>query len=146
MLTRRLFTAVSIAAICTPALAAKPQVYAARGAAIRGYDPVAYFTERMPVRGSEEFTFDWNGATWRFKNAENRDLFAENPEMYAPQYGGYCAWAVSRGYTARIDPDAWSIYEGKLYLNYSLRIRRQWSADIPGNVVLGDANWPGVLE
>ena len=146
MLTRRLFTAVSIAAICTPALAAKPQVYAARGAAIRGYDPVAYFTERMPVRGSEEFTFDWNGATWRFKNAENRDLFAENPEMYAPQYGGYCAWAVSRGYTARIDPDAWSIYEGKLYLNYSLRIRRQWSADIPGNVALGDANWPGVLE
>ena len=146
MLTRRLFTAVSIAAICTPALAAKPQVYAARGAAIRGYDPVAYFTERMPVQGSEEFTFDWNGATWRFKNAENRDLFAENPEMYAPQYGGYCAWAVSRGYTARIDPDAWSIYEGKLYLNYSLRIRRQWSADIPGNVALGDANWPGVLE
>ena len=146
MLTRRLFTAVSIAAICTPALAAKPQVYVARGAAIRGYDPVAYFTERMPVRGSEEFTFDWNGATWRFKNAENRDLFAENPEMYTPQYGGYCAWAVSRGYTARIDPDAWSIYEGKLYLNYSLRIRRQWSADIPGNVALGDANWPGVLE
>lgn len=146
MLTRRLFAAASIAAICTPALAAKPQVYSGRGAAIRGYDPVAYFTERMPVRGSEEFTFDWNGATWRFKNAENRDLFAENPEMYAPQYGGYCAWAVSRGYTARIDPDAWSIYEGKLYLNYSLGVRRQWSADIPGNVARGDANWPGVLE
>ena len=146
MLTRRLFAAVSIAAIFTPALAAQPQVYSARGAAIRGYDPVAYFTERMPVRGSNEFTFEWNGATWRFKNAENRDLFADNPEMYAPQYGGYCAWAVSRGYTARIDPDAWSIYEGKLYLNYNLRIRRRWSEDIPSNVALGDANWPGVLE
>lgn len=146
MLTRRLFAAAAIAAVCTPALAMQPQVYSASGAAIRGYDPVAYFAERKPVRGSREFTFEWNGAVWRFKNAENRDLFAENPEMYAPQYGGYCAWAVSQGYTARIDPDAWSIYDGKLYLNYSLRIRRRWSNDIPGNVARGDANWPGVLE
>lgn len=146
MLTRRIFLTVAVAAISTPAFAKKPEVYSASGAAIRGYDPVAYFTERMPVRGSDEFTFEWNGAVWRFKNAENRDLFADNPEMYAPQYGGYCAWAVSRGYTARISPDAWSIYDGKLYLNYSLRIRRRWSEDIPGNIALGDTNWPSVLE
>ena len=146
MLSRRIFFAMAVASVCTPAFAKQPEVYSASGAAIRGYDPVAYFTERMPVRGSDELTFEWNDATWRFKNAENRDLFAENPEMYAPQYGGYCAWAVSQGYTARIDPDAWSIYDGKLYLNYSLRVRRRWSEDIPGNVALGDANWPGVLE
>ena len=85
-------------------------------------------------------------ATWRFASAENRDLFIANPVQYSPQYGGFCAWAVSRGYTADIDPEAWTIHEERLYLNYNSKFRKRWSKDIPGNVKKGDANWPGVLD
>lgn len=113
--------------------------------AIRGTDPVAYFTQGGPVAGSAEFTHTWNNATWQFSSAENRDLFASNPEQYAPQYGGFCAWAVSQGYTASIDPNAWKIVDGKLYLNYSRGVQRRWEQDIPGNVNRANANWPGVL-
>ena len=75
-------------------------------------------------------------------SAANRDRFAADPEKYAPQYGGYCAWAVAQGYTAKIDPEAWRIVDGKLYLNYSKDVQTQWSEDIPGNITKGDANWP----
>ena len=112
------------------------------GVAIDGYDPVAYFTDGKPVSGSKEFVHDWNGATWRFASAAHRDLFAQAPETYAPQYGGYCAWAVSQGYTAGIDPQAWKIENGRLFLNYSPEVQKKWSADIPGNIAKGDANWP----
>ena len=115
------------------------------GVAIDGYDPVAYFTDGKPVEGSKEFVFDWNGATWRFASAAHRELFVQAPEKYAPQYGGYCAWAVSQGYTAGIDPEAWKIENGRLFLNYSLEVQKKWAADIPGNVAKGDANWPKLL-
>ncbi|MEM1255202.1 MAG: YHS domain-containing (seleno)protein [Cyanobacteria bacterium P01_H01_bin.21] len=115
------------------------------GLAIRGTDPVAYFTEGGPVAGSSEFTYTWNNATWQFASAENRDLFAANPEQYAPQYGGYCAWAVSQGYTAAIDPNAWKIVDGKLYLNFNKGVQRRWERDIPGNITRANANWPEVL-
>ncbi len=113
---------------------------------IRGTDPVAYFTQGAPVAGSAEFTYTWNSATWQFASAENRDLFAANPDAYAPQYGGFCAWAVSQGYTAPIDPNAWKIVDGKLYLNYSQGVQRRWERDIPGNITKANANWPGVLS
>ncbi|WP_326520696.1 YHS domain-containing (seleno)protein [Leptothoe spongobia] len=116
------------------------------GLAIRGTDPVAYFTQGGPVAGSTEFTHTWNNATWQFATAENRDLFVANPEQYAPQYGGFCAWAVSQGYTASIDPNAWRIVDGKLYLNYNKGVQRQWERDIPGNISQANANWPGILE
>lgn len=116
------------------------------GVAIEGYDPVAYFTDGKPVEGSKEHTFEWRGATWRFATAEHRDLFAAAPEKYAPQYGGYCAWAVSQGYTASIDPAAWKIYEEKLYLNYDLDVQKKWQTDIPGNVAKGDMNWPALRD
>jgi YHS domain-containing protein len=110
--------------------------------AIEGTDPVAYFTAGKPIAGSSEFEHEWMGATWRFASAANRDLFAADPQKYAPQYGGYCAWAVSQGYTAKIDPEAWTIVGDRLYLNYSKEVRTQWSGDIPGNITKGDANWP----
>lgn len=116
------------------------------GLAIRGTDPVAYFTQGGPVPGKAAFTYQWNNATWRFASAENRDLFAADPLKYAPQYGGFCAWAVSRGYTAPIDPNAWKIVDGKLYLNYSTGVQSQWEQDIPGNISRANANWPGVLS
>jgi YHS domain-containing protein len=115
------------------------------GVAIDGYDPVAYFTDGKPVEGSREFAFDWNGATWRFASAAHRELFVQAPEKYAPQYGGYCAWAVSQGYSADIDPEAWKIADGRLFLNYSLDVQRKWAADIPGNITKGDVNWPKLL-
>jgi hypothetical protein len=116
------------------------------GTAIKGYDPVAYFTEGRPVEGSRDYSHDWQGVSWRFASAANRDRFIADPESYAPQYGGYCAWAVAEGYTADIDPEAWHIADGKLYLNYDRSIRQRWLADVPGNIARGDDNWPAILD
>jgi len=116
------------------------------GVAIDGYDPVAYFTDSKPVAGKKEFEHTYQGATWRFASAEHRDLFAADPEKYAPQYGGYRAYAVAQGKLAGIDPEAWTIVEGKLYLNYSKKIRAQWEKDIPGFITKGDENWPGLVD
>lgn len=115
------------------------------GVAIDGYDPVAYFTDSKPVEGSKAYSFEWNGATWRFASAAHRDLFAQAPEKYAPQYGGYCAWAVAQGSTADIDPESWRIEDGRLFLNYSLDVQKKWSADIPGNIAKADENWPKLV-
>jgi len=116
-----------------------------RGLAIAGYDPVAYFTDGKPVEGSSDFTTKWQGATWRFASAAHRDQFVADPARYAPQYGGYCAWAVSQNKTASIDPEAWKIVDGKLYLNYSKDVQAKWEKDVPGNIVKADANWPKLL-
>lgn len=119
-------------------------VYASDDGAIDGYDAVAYFKAGKPVEGSDKFTHQWKGATWKFATQENRDAFAAMPEKYEPQYGGYCAWAVSQGYTAEIDPDVWRIVDGKLYLNYSKSVQKNWAKDIPGNIAKADGNWPGI--
>ena len=112
--------------------------------AVHGYDVVSYFTDQKPVKGSAAFSQVWRGATWRFATAEHRDLFARSPEQYAPQFGGFCAWAVSRNYTADIDPAAWTIAGGRLFLNYSLSVQRKWLEDRDGNIARGDANWPAL--
>ncbi|NER81670.1 MAG: YHS domain-containing protein [Leptolyngbya sp. SIO1D8] len=131
----------------TPANEEPPAgVFVEDGIAIRGADPVAYFTEGSYVAGSVDYTYEWGDATWQFSSAENRDLFASNPGLYAPQYGGFCAWAVSQGYTAPVDPTAWEIVDGKLYLNFDARIQRRWQQDIPGHIASADQNWPGVLS
>ena len=128
------------------AFAAQSRVYVERGIAVDGTDVLSYFDTGAPAKGSTDFTHDWNGATWLFTSAENRDRFAENPEAFAPQFGGYCAYAVSEGYIASTVPDAWKIVDGKLYLNYSRRIQRRWERDIPGRIAAGNANWPDVLR
>ncbi len=128
-----------------PAFAKEP-VYATSAGAIRGYDPVAYHEEGRPLKGSAEHSVEWQGAEWLFASAENREKFEQDPERYAPQYGGYCAYAVAQGTTATIDPEAWSIVEGKLYLNYSTSVHNRWRKDIPGYIEKADDNWPEVLE
>lgn len=149
MITRRatlgLFAAAPLVTLAHPALAAEPPIYSRRGRAIRGADPVAFFTEGQPVYGENDITHDWMGAIWYFASTENRDLFAANPEAYAPQFGGYCAWAASRGYTARTIPEAWSIVDGKLYLNANLSVRENWLAELPDVIAQGEANWPAIL-
>ena len=121
-------------------------IYTESGVAIKGADPVAYFTEETFVEGSADYTHEWGGATWQFSTLENRDLFAANPEQYAPQYGGYCAWAVGQNTLAAIDPNAWSIVDDKLYLNANERIQERWSKDIPGNIALAEENWPSLSQ
>ena len=116
------------------------------GTAIEGYDPVAYFDQGRPVEGKDEFSHDWMDATWYFASAENRDRFAADPDKYAPQYGGYCAWAVSQGYTAKIDPEAWTIVDDKLYLNYNKKVQGIWQQDVPGNIERAEKNWPEVQK
>lgn len=116
-----------------------------KGVAIKGYDPVAYFTMSRPVKGDKAYTVSWMGATWRFASAGNRDLFEKDPEKYAPRYGGYCAFGVANNYLVKIDPEAWTVYEDRLYLNYSLKVRDQWSQDIPGYIKKADANWPKLI-
>jgi len=147
---RRWFLAGLVSFVCVPGLsqAAEPQVFAGSipGVAINGYDAVAYFTEEKPIKGSEAFTHSWNGAIWRFASAQNRDAFAGEPGKFAPQYGGYCAYAVASGYTAKTEPEAFSIVGGKLYLNYSTQVRQLWSKDISGYVAKADAHWPKVLK
>ena len=128
------------------AAAPKPVNTDRHGVAVNGYDVVAYFTDMQPVKGTPEFTHEWNGATWQFASASHRDLFAANPEKYTPAYGGYCAWAVSKGSTAPIDPEAWTIVDGRLFLNYSMSIRKKWEADRASRIAMADANWPAVLE
>lgn len=136
----------ALMAFAAAAAAQKAEINADRAGAIRGYDPVAYFTEKAPVKGSDKFTHSWKGATWHFASAQNRDRFAAAPEKFAPQYGGYCAYAVAQNALARIDPQAWSVVDGKLYLNFSLAVREAWEKDIPGYIRKADANWPGVLR
>ena len=122
-----------------------PSIFAEDSIAIRGTDPVAYFTQGRPVEGSTEFAYEWNGATWLFSSALNRARFISDPEAYAPQYGGYCAFAASEGNLASTVPEAWTIVDGKLYLNYSLEVQQLWLRDVPGNIAKANANWPGIL-
>ena len=108
--------------------------------AVDGYDVVAYFTESKPVKGSPQYERKWRGATWRFATAASRDAFARNPEKYTPQYGGFCAYGVSKGHESRIDPNAWAIVGGKLYLNSSKAACNRFKAD-KDSVRMGDENW-----
>ena len=126
--------------------AMQPSVYSVDGVAIGGYDPVGYFDHLQPVKGSPEYAAEWSGATWHFASEANRSRFLENPELFAPQYGGYCAYAVSQGSIAKTEPDAFTIHDGKLYLNYDLAVQRIWRWDVPGNIEAADENWPGVLD
>lgn len=129
------------------ALADEPEIYTGFGSslAVGGYDTVAYFSEGQPVKGSKDFTLDYKGATWRFSSQENLEAFEQDPDAFAPQYGGYCAWAMAMGNLAKGDPKVWTIYEGALYLNVNKSTQKKWLKDIPGFIEKADANWPGIL-
>jgi YHS domain-containing protein len=121
------------------------KIYTKDGVAIGGTDPVAYFTEGKPMQGSPEFAAEYMGATWHFASAEHRDLFQGDPETYAPQYGGFCAFGVAvPKYKISTVPEAWSIVDGKLYLNYSLPTQERWQSDVPGYIAAADETWPNL--
>jgi len=125
---------------------AKDPVFSTEQGAIRGYDPVAYFTESKAVMGDVGITHSWNGADWRFASDANRKKFMADPEKYAPAYGGYCAYAVANGYTAATDPDAWSIVDDRLYLNYSASVKQRWKKNTRDYIRKANENWPAVLS
>ena len=114
--------------------------------AIKGYDTVAYFTQGEPVKGKDKFSTEYQGARWLFSSQQHLDLFVDGPQKYAPQYGGYCAYAVSQNDTASIQPDLFTIVDDKLYLNYSDSVNKKWSADKAGFIKLADQHWPGLIE
>ncbi len=144
--SRVLWLAVLLALTTWPLAAVEPTNKTLFGGlAIEGYDAVAYFENGEPQKGSKKHVAEWNGATWRFATAAHRELFEAQPEKYAPQYGGYCAYAVSQGKTAGIDPDSWTILDGKLYLNYNKKIQTKWEADTPGYIRSADLAWPKLL-
>lgn len=113
--------------------------------AVSGYDAVAYFTEGKPVEGSKKFQTNYMDTKWRFSSQENLDKFIADPTKYAPQYGGYCAWAMAGGYKASGDPEQWKIVDGKLYLNYNAEVKADWEVDIPGFIKKADVNYPEVV-
>jgi YHS domain-containing protein len=115
------------------------------GVALQGYDPVAFFTDNHPVKGDPKFVLKHAGAIYYFASKEHKDLFKANPEKYEPQFGGYCAYGVSRNKLVEIDVDAFQIVDGKLLLQYSKGIRDDFNKDTQGNLAKADANWPGLV-
>lgn len=142
--------ALALAALLTAAWASGPalagtSVLTHDGVAIGGYDPVAYFAEGQAREGSGDYAYAWNGATWYFASAEHRDAFAADPEAYAPQYGGWCAYGAAKGYAADSDPkEAWTLHDGKLYLNWDTEVQEDWREDIPRYLAKSEANWPRI--
>ena len=150
MTTRRHFLTIAGAVpfvALTPRLAfsASAEVFNTGGIAIQGYDPVGYFKESMPVDGSDSHVLKWRGVMWRFSTAQNMADFEANPDHFAPRYGGYCAYAMSKGAIANTVPEAWTIYEDRLYLNFSTGVRGIWRKDIPANIAAANGFWPGIL-
>ncbi len=139
-----LFMTMVFSQLAAPASAAVDPVYTGffSSQAISGYDAVAYFTEGRPLQGRNEFSYDYRGATWKFSSQRHLELFRADPEAYAAQYGGYCAYAVANGDTASAEPDLWTIHEGKLYLNYNRRINERFRNDIDSFIEQADQNWP----
>ncbi|MEZ0540330.1 YHS domain-containing (seleno)protein [Fibrella arboris] len=130
----------------TTALAQTSPIFVKDGNAIRGYDAVAYFTEGKPVLGDSAYSYAWQGANWRFASDRNRDAFKANPAQYAPQYGGYCAYGTADGHKAPTQPDAWTVQDGKLYLNYNTKVKSLWDKDRTGYIQKADKNWPALKD
>jgi YHS domain-containing protein len=150
-ITRRTLLVAAIAFALAVGLgrseAAQPAIYTGllSSTAVGGFDPVS-FHDGAPVAGSRSISTTWMGATWRFASEANKARFVATPEAFAPAYGGYCAWAVSQGYTAKGDPRHWKVVDGRLYLNYDANVQKTWEKDIPGHITKADGNWPKVLS
>ena len=139
-------TSIYLLIVTLSVFAQKSEVFKPSNQAIRGYDPVAYFTSGKPVKGDQKFALHWKDADWYFVSKENLNSFAKNPGKYAPQYGGYCAYGMSEGHKAPTDPDAWTIVDGKLYLNYSTDVRTKWRQNEKDRISNADKNWPQLKD
>ncbi len=136
----------AIALLPRAAFAVASDIYAEDGIAIRGADAVAYFQDGGHVHGSAAQALMWRGATWHFASMAHRDAFEMDPNAFAPRFGGYCAYALAEGELVPSDPAAFTVYQGRLYLNYSMQVRSQWTADMPRFIAAAEANWPAILH
>ncbi len=144
---RLILSVLTVLLVLTGAARADMPVFeSSKGTAISGYDTVAYFTAGKAVRGKPDFAVMWKGAVWLFSTRKNREVFEANPRAYVPQFGGYCAYAMSKGQILGVNPEAWRIVDGKLYLIHSFAFMKLWEENPPQNIVLAGANWPGVLR
>ena len=116
------------------------------GVALRGYDPVSYFTEGKPQQGLPAHSYMYKGSKFQFASADNQQLFVDNPDKYAPQFGGFCSYGTAQGYKVSTQPDAFSVVDGKLYLNYNREVVKIWQQDVPGNISKAEENWPEVSK
>jgi hypothetical protein len=144
---RQFLTGIAAAGFFAPSIAhaRQPEVFQTNGIAINGTDPVGYFTMGKPDSVFNAHSVNWHGVEWQFDTEEHAEKFSSDPAGYAPIFGGYCSYAASLGYLAPTVPEAWTVYEGKLYLNASLRARELWLRDIPGNIAKAHNNWPKIL-
>ena len=126
--------------------AQKEQIYTSNSYAIAGYDPVAYFKNEKAVKGKKEYSYQWKDANWLFSTKEDMDLFAANPEKYAPQYGGYCAYGLSEGHKAPPDPNTWTIVDGKIYFNYSKDVKTMWIKNPKERIQEADKQWSSIKD
>ncbi|WP_037308101.1 YHS domain-containing (seleno)protein [Ruegeria halocynthiae] len=147
MLTRRFLCGAMAATLFIPAAKAQemPVYFATDGAAMAGYDAVSYFDDGVPLRGHPEYRVVWKGAEWYFVSAENRDAFERDPRAFAPQFGGYCAYAMAQGQLISTDPTAWQVVNGRLYLTHSPAIEQMWRSDTAEYIRMAEAHWPGIL-
>ncbi len=147
MITRRHMLGLLAASplLATSAHAGSARIYVRDGYAIGGYDPVAYFVKHAPSLGTRDHMLMWRGAIWRFETAASQAMFERDPVRYAPRYGGYCAYSLSRGMLASTDPDAWAVHDGCLYLTRSAWALEMWSQDKPAHVGKADDHWPAIL-
>lgn len=145
LLRRRLLTGAAALGFAVLAHAG-PLNLNAQGVAIHGYDPVAYFADAKPMKGKPELSATAGGATYWFASEKNQQTFKANPAKYEPQYGGFCAFGVSQGVKPDIDPTAFKVVDGKLYLNLSPAVQSRWLVDVPGYITAGDQNWPKLKD
>lgn len=121
-------------------------VYQDDGVAIEGFDTVAYFEQNKAIKGDNNYSHAYKGLIWNFSSEDNRNKFKQNPERFTPEYGGYCAYAMSKGLVVSSDPEAYTLHQGKLYLNYSFSVRNTWRKDIPGYLAKSEVNWQEKIE
>jgi hypothetical protein len=138
----RIFSATAFCLVLVIQVAAQQnRYYTVKDVAIRGFDVVSYFETGKAEKGTRDLSFEWDGVIWRFSKPGHRQLFIANPEAYAPRYGGWCAYGVSENYKARTNPVAWTIVDGKLYLNYNKRVKQLWMKDRHARITNADINW-----
>jgi hypothetical protein len=143
---KKFVLSVAIALFAVWSYAQKSTVFINKGYAANGYDVVAYFKEGKPLEGKKTFSYQWNNASWLFSTKQTLDSFSNNPERYAPQFGGYCAYGVSEGHKATTEPDAWTIVNNKLYLNYNKDVRELWRKDTEARIKKAEHNWTSVKD
>lgn len=136
-----LLTLIILFAACSSSVKKGTEIFEKEGAAIGGYDPVAFFAEGKPVKGLASYNLKWKDANWQFASKANLDSFSKAPEKYAPQYGGYCAYGTADGHKAPTEIDTWTVLDGKLYFNYNQNVKGMWDKDRPNLIQQADGNW-----